>query len=67
MKPIGRSQGKGIFLFNKLSEIQEWKTAYRQRNKPNQGGGPDEKEEPRKKVQVYVVQAYLERPYLVGA
>lgn len=24
MKPIGRSQGKGIFLFNKINEISEW-------------------------------------------
>lgn len=24
MKPIGRSQGKGIFLFNKLSQISQW-------------------------------------------
>jgi hypothetical protein len=25
MKPIGKAQGKGIFLFNKLSHISEWK------------------------------------------
>ena len=25
MKPIGRAQGKGIFLFNKLNQISEWK------------------------------------------
>jgi len=25
MKPIGKAQGKGIFLFNKLSQINEWK------------------------------------------
>ncbi|GAW81416.1 tubulin tyrosine ligase-like protein 1 [Plasmodium gonderi] len=24
MKPIGRSQGKGIFLFDKISQIREW-------------------------------------------
>lgn len=24
MKPTAKSQGKGIFLFNKLSSIQEW-------------------------------------------
>ena len=25
MKPIGKAQGKGIFLFNKLSQINDWK------------------------------------------
>ena len=25
MKPIGRAQGKGIFLFNRLSQVSEWK------------------------------------------
>lgn len=24
MKPIARSQGKGIFLFNKLSSVSSW-------------------------------------------
>jgi tubulin polyglutamylase TTLL9 len=24
MKPIGKSQGKGIFLFTKISDISEW-------------------------------------------
>lgn len=24
MKPTAKSQGKGIFIFNKLSFIQEW-------------------------------------------
>jgi tubulin polyglutamylase TTLL9 len=24
MKPIARSQGKGIFLFNKLSSVSAW-------------------------------------------
>lgn len=25
MKPIGRSQGAGIFLVNKLAQTQQWK------------------------------------------
>jgi hypothetical protein len=29
MKPIGKAQGKGIFLLNKLSQIAQWKTDYR--------------------------------------
>lgn len=24
MKPTGKSQGKGIFLFNKLSQVSQW-------------------------------------------
>ena len=29
MKPIGGAQGKGIFLFNKLSQIADWKKDHR--------------------------------------
>jgi tubulin polyglutamylase TTLL9 len=29
MKPIGAAQGKGIFMFSRLSEISEWRTDYR--------------------------------------
>lgn len=29
MKPIGKAQGKGIFLFNKLSQINDWKKVRR--------------------------------------
>jgi len=29
MKPIGSAQGKGIFMFSRLSEISEWRTDYR--------------------------------------
>lgn len=29
MKPIGRAQGRGIFLFNKLSQISDWKKDHR--------------------------------------
>lgn len=47
MKPIGKSQGKGIFLFNKPSQIADWKFT---------GTG----------TEAYVVQKYLDRPYLVG-
>ncbi len=29
MKPVGKAQGKGIFLFNKLSQISQWKSEHR--------------------------------------
>jgi tubulin polyglutamylase TTLL9 len=54
MKPIGKSQGKGIFLFNKLGQISDWKSRYRA-----QGG---EQQAPEN----YIAQKYLEFPYLVG-
>ena len=57
MKPIGSAQGKGIFLFSKLSEISEWRTDYRYRP----GGSKQEKE-----ADAYVVQRYINNPYLVG-
>jgi tubulin polyglutamylase TTLL9 len=29
MKPIGKSQGKGIILLNKLTQIAQWKNDFR--------------------------------------
>jgi len=59
MKPIGSAQGKGIFMFSKLSEISEWRTDYKY--KPN---GPNSQKD--KDVEAYVVQRYINNPYLVG-
>ena len=28
MKPVGKSQGKGIFLFRKLKDIVDWKKVF---------------------------------------
>jgi tubulin polyglutamylase TTLL9 len=47
MKPIGSAQGKGIFLFTKLSEISGWKTDTRYRPE----GKRDESQ-----IEAYVVQ-----------
>ncbi|KAK7114631.1 probable tubulin polyglutamylase TTLL9 [Littorina saxatilis] len=57
MKPIARSQGKGIFLFKRLKDITDWKkgTEYL----PN---SDQTKEVP----ETYVVQRYIENPYLIG-
>jgi hypothetical protein len=54
MKPVGRSQGKGIFLFTKLSQITQWKSDSRWRAPDNPG------------VESYVVQRYVANPYLIG-
>jgi len=65
MKPVGRSQGSGIFLLNKLAQIQQWK--------PKQDWGPSsqtkkdpEDEESREGPELYVVQKYVESPLLIG-
>jgi len=60
MKPIGSAQGKGIFLFSRLSEISEWKTDF----KAYKPGGKGEKDD--KEVEAYVVQRYLQYPLLIG-
>ncbi|KAL1524709.1 hypothetical protein AB1Y20_019593 [Prymnesium parvum] len=54
MKPTGSAQGKGIFLFNKLSQVTDWKKDYKWK-------GDKEKE-----VAAYVVQRYIENPQLIG-
>lgn len=53
MKPIGSAQGKGIFMFSKLSQISKWKSDSRWK--------PD-----REDAQTYVVQKYLMSPYCVA-
>ena len=58
MKPIGSAQGKGIFLFSKLSEISEWRSDYRYKPGPGQQSA--------KEAEAYVVQRYINNPYLVG-
>ena len=45
MKPIGSAQGRGIFLFTRLSEISEWKTDYKSYKPPPPAGSKKEKEE----------------------
>jgi len=60
MKPIARSQGKGIFLFRKLRDITEWKKEGYKQNYH------DDKKEETKDVETYIVQRYLGNPYLIG-
>jgi len=69
MKPIGRSQGKGIFLFTKLKDIEKWKKDSRfgessskvDHHKEGGKGSAADKE-----PEAYVVQRYIANPYLVG-
>jgi len=51
-KPVGRAQGKGIFLVNKISQLMQWKKGTQRRQEDD--------------VELYVVQRYIERPLLVG-
>eukprot|EP00736_Rhodelphis_marinus_P007980 Rmarinus@m.3497 len=53
MKPIGKAQGRGIFLFTKLNQISDWKKDHRWKADAQQ-------------AETYVVQRYIENPYLVG-
>uniref|UniRef100_F6SLV9 Tubulin--tyrosine ligase-like protein 9 n=1 Tax=Ornithorhynchus anatinus TaxID=9258 RepID=F6SLV9_ORNAN len=56
MKPVARSQGRGIFLFRKLKDIMDWRK--------NNSRSDDRKEEA--PVENYVAQRYIEDPYLIG-
>jgi tubulin polyglutamylase TTLL9 len=52
MKPNARAQGKGVFLVNKLSQTSYWKKDQRWKSDSHQ--------------ECYVVQKYIENPYLIG-
>ncbi|KAM9817715.1 putative tubulin polyglutamylase TTLL9 [Neosynchiropus ocellatus] len=56
MKPAASSQGKGIFLFRELKDIVDWKVSWRT---------PEEDKE-EAKAPSYVVQRYVENPYLIN-
>jgi tubulin polyglutamylase TTLL9 len=60
MKPAGKSQGKGIFLFRKLKDITEWKKEDYFRSFPQEDKG--DKEPP----ETYVVQKYIDNPLLIA-
>jgi tubulin polyglutamylase TTLL9 len=53
MKPIAKSQGKGIFLFNKLQQIAQWKNDFRWKPESPQ-------------AEPYIVQRYIINPLLIG-
>lgn len=66
MKPIGSAQGKGIFLFTRLSEISDWKTDYKSYKPGSVALKGADRTEDSKEVEAYVVQRYLQYPLLIG-
>ncbi|XP_075427853.1 putative tubulin polyglutamylase TTLL9 isoform X2 [Ascaphus truei] len=56
MKPVARSQGRGIFLFRKLKDIIDWR----------KDGGRTDDQKDEIPVENYVAQRYIENPYLIG-
>ncbi|XP_038578977.1 probable tubulin polyglutamylase TTLL9 isoform X2 [Micropterus salmoides] len=56
MKPVAKSQGKGIFLFRKLKDIMDWK----------KDGTRSEEQKDATQVESYVAQRYIENPYLIN-
>ncbi|CAJ1449006.1 unnamed protein product, partial [Effrenium voratum] len=60
MKPVGRSQGAGIFLVNKLAQTQQWKP------RQDWNGPAPAKSEDDDAVETYVAQKYVEAPLLIG-
>ncbi|XP_059144422.1 probable tubulin polyglutamylase TTLL9 isoform X1 [Physella acuta] len=59
MKPIAKSQGKGIFLFKRLKDITDWKRGVEYQPQLQQVDGTQP-------IETYVVQHYIENPYLIG-
>ena len=66
MKPIGRSQGKGIFIFKTLSAISKWRTDGRFKSKQQGGDGDGADKKEQTEAEAYVVQRYISNPYLIG-
>mmetsp|Transcript_32475 Transcript_32475/g.52602 ORF Transcript_32475/g.52602 Transcript_32475/m.52602 type:complete len:444 (+) Transcript_32475:184-1515(+) len=69
MKPIGKSQGKGIFLITKLSQISDWRKDYRwNRVTANDDDSKEQMQgqQERPQAEAYIVQKYIPNPYLIG-
>ncbi|CAG5121522.1 unnamed protein product, partial [Candidula unifasciata] len=60
MKPIAKSQGKGIFLFKRLKDITDWKRGVEYQPQLLSPDGTSQA------IETYVVQRYIENPYLIG-
>mmetsp|Transcript_44755 Transcript_44755/g.103521 ORF Transcript_44755/g.103521 Transcript_44755/m.103521 type:complete len:468 (+) Transcript_44755:112-1515(+) len=64
MKPVGRSQGAGIFLVTKLAQVQQWRPTNTWDSVPR--GAKKEAEEEDSAPEAYVVQKYVDDPLLIG-
>ncbi|CAH8518708.1 unnamed protein product [Schistosoma intercalatum] len=60
MKPIAKSQGKGIFLFRKLKDIEAWKRTGMKFEQQTVGDIQN-----RELPETYVVSRYITNPYLL--
>jgi tubulin polyglutamylase TTLL9 len=70
MKPVGKAQGKGIFLFQKLSQISDWRRDSKWAQ-PAPAGPPAYQlgrgpATPATPPETYVAQRYIANPYLIG-
>lgn len=68
MKPIASSQGKGIFLFDRLSDISDWKLHIKsiQYSNINNKRQPISQSVDDDVCERYIVQRYIDRPLLIG-
>jgi tubulin polyglutamylase TTLL9 len=82
MKPAGRAQGKGIFLFKDLKDITEWKKVFKLKpcrrviskfseaiffNLKGETKPNDKPNDPNVPgPEIYVVQRYIDNPLLIG-
>jgi len=58
MKPVGRCQGKGIFIVNKLKQVDHWKRRKMLLGVRDEDGKPG--------PEPYIIQRYIDNPLLIG-
>lgn len=69
-KPVGKAQGKGIFLVTKLSQLRAWNT--RALRVPGlSAGAPSNRNGPAGatsglSAEAYILSRYIDRPLLIG-
>tara|TARA_B100000482_G_scaffold10386_2_gene7590 strand:- start:2638 stop:3546 length:909 start_codon:yes stop_codon:yes gene_type:complete len=67
MKPIGKAQGKGIFLINKLTQIKKWSNGYNAKDGPDaRWKTAEERKAENEKTESYIVSRYVQDPLLIG-